>query len=315
MPADEQPNPSIAERIVNGPSGIDQALDQGGGDGGEQSPVEAPKPLDAAGVEALLAERLKPLEDSLAEKDVELAYLRGAQAEQRQQPRVVERAAPVEKPKSYLESTPEAQVLEGLEKKPIETLARIIDDRLKPILDKLDGVNGTVTRTQQEREFQNLIQQDKDELVQDFGYLKDNAEFRKESDILFQTLLRANNGQYLPGMLHKSASKVHAIMSREGKLSDTRGNGNGSSQEIISPSRAFRNGNSHGAENSSGAGGGGEGGGGDPKTYADLQRDGILSAIDVAAAKRVNTRLGVAEADYVRRLALGRKSDKNFGER
>src|SRR5215472_12783957 len=110
---------SIAGRIAEGSGNdISNALppdDQGPSAEGGGEPGQQPAPIKTEDITKLLDERLKPLQDQLAEKDQELAFLRGSYQTLSQRPALPAVAVPpTPQPKSYLEGTPPTEVLEGL---------------------------------------------------------------------------------------------------------------------------------------------------------------------------------------------------------
>lgn len=321
------PNPDIAAQIAS-ENAIGDALpanDTGSevrpdGEAGGGGAVGL-KPED---VERLIGDKLsgalEPLNSKIAELSQENAFLRGRALQQQQPP-----AAPAAQPppaKSWRESVTEEQIVEQLRTNPVATLDKLVGDTLeralKPILERVDGVSQNVTQSQKQQQFDRAATTDIEELNRDYGYLKGQPDFEREASAEFARLTA--NG-YQTGMLWQAAARAANKLMREGKLGGSRtpapnGNGNGSVNGTISMSRALRDQNSHGAENSAGIGGEAAGGGvGEPKSIDELVSKGILNRTEAVAARKINAKWGVSEADYVRNYMAGRSNDPHFGER
>lgn len=200
----------------------------------------------------------------------------------------------------------------------------MINDALQPIVEQINGVSQRYNRDQAQSQFDRELQSDATRLNEDYGHLKENKEWSDAANAEYNRQFQANGNQYRPGMLSDAAARTTARFLREGKLQRS-----GSSDSSAAPSpggsdsngpasmaRAFRNGNSHGAENSSGARGAeGSGNSGEPRTIDDLVSRGFLTQADKRAAMKIADKYGVSEAQYVANYMADKKSNPRFGER
>lgn len=320
------PNPDVAAQIAS-ENAIGDALpanDTGSevrpdGEAGAGGGVGL-KPED---VERLIGDKLsgalEPLNSKIAELSQENAFLRGRALTQ--QTPAAPSAAPAAAPaKSWRESVTEEQIVEQLRTNPVATLDKLVGDTLeralKPILERVEGVSKNVTQSQAQQQFDRAATTDIEELNRDYGYLKGQPEFEREASAEFARLTA--NG-YQTGMLWQAAARAANRLQREGKLRAPAAQApaqNGSVNGTISISRALRDQNSHGAENSAGIGGEAAGGGGaEPRSIDELVSKGILNRTEAIAARKINAKWGVSEADYVRNYMAGRSNDPHFGER